>query len=823
MTGILGSAAYELVFNTTQATVGMEETEAVVNQATARIGEQLSLVDASFGKVGTAAGMSAKEVSVASAEMGASASKGAAESAAAADKTALSWSKASASIKKAGSIGGSTGALIGLGAAYFMVKGGIEWLKSSNAGWLQVKNAIQATGGVAGVTAQHASDLADQWEKLTGAARGDTLQVESLLLRFQNIRNVGPGLESVFDRTLTAIENVAAATGRSITSVTTQIGKAIQDPTKYLGMLARAGVTFSATQTSMVKKLAETKGTLAAQLYVLQQLDDRYKGAAVAAGKTFAGQLKIAEAQVDSNSAAIVTALIPSFETLVKVVKDATSVMAQHKGILKDVLLGFTALKAALFLTRTAIITVETAMKVANVMTMTLGKSTAATATSTKALGGAEEVTAVKTKALGASEETTITWTDELGNTMVATSGKTEAMGATAATTAGEIDTATASTKSFRLASIAAGTTLGGLLAPLALAAGAYATISYFANQANDAVTNLKKSSAAEGSDRSAELSYYDETYKNNIKKGMSPSKAKAAAIAATNKHASQVGLPSFSPTLGATSKYAAAPAKVLAATLPKGKALIPVSLQITAAKAGLTSTKTDDVKAEQAELSWLQTQLTKRKLTNTQELTVLQEMADLKSQIDTNLTSITAAASAKAAKARAAAKKIATAEAKKQAAAWKLILAPTNLTVQLLKAERTPELSDDIKVLTNLETYYTNLIKSHQYHGAKLVALEKKLTTVVQKIAADKKKVNTTYLAGLKEIQAAEDLRGTFFGDFSSSVFHQSGNGLAVGAQTVQNHKAVKVEQNNTFHEIPKDRYLLSRQMKTAAEAAMG
>lgn len=799
MTTNLGAATYDLIFNSAEANAGIDATEANVNQATTRIGEQLSLVDASFGKVGAAAGMMATEVTAASAKGAAGAAAGAAEQAAAANKTALSWERAAARIKTSGKIGGQMGHLLGLGAAYFAIHGGIEWLKEANAGWLQVKNSIAATGGVAAVTAGHASELADKWEELTGAARGETLQTESLLLRFKNIRNVGTGTAAIFDRTLTQIENIHAATGRSIQAVTAQVGKAIQDPTKYLGLLGRAGITFSVVQQKMVKHIALTSGTLAAQKYVLAELDKRYHDAAITQGKTFIGQMKIAKAQVDANSAAILTVLIPSFVKLVGIVRSITDVMRGHANLLKQVVLAYIGFRIVLYAARTAIIAVETAQKIATALTWSFGTATKAATVATTELGTAEVVTGAETTALG--------------NKAVVAGAK--------------IDGAAASTRSFRTASILAGTTLGGLLGPLAIAAAAYATLAYFASQANQAVTNLNQASAHEGSDRVAELAYYAQSYKNNIKKGMSPAKARAAAAAATNVHAQKVGLPAFDvhDAAGEAEKFAKAPPKVIskAYKFPKGTALIPVALQIAEARAGLTTDQHDDVKAYQNELTFLKSQLTKHKLTKNQELTVLQEMATVKGQLDTSANSIASKARAAAAKLRVAAAKAAALEKKKKAAAWKLLLVPPKEEMAYLKAQQTVGLADDLKTLNVLKDYYEKLLKNRKLTADQLLQAQKKLTAVTTKIFADKKKAHLLYLQQIKEVQAAENLRGTFFGDFAANVFHHTADGLTPGAQKAQSNKTVKVDQHNTFNEIPADRHLLSNEMKRATEAALG
>ena len=127
----------------------------------------------------------------------------------------------------------------------------------------------------------------------------------------------------------------------------------------------------------------------------------------------------------------------------------------------------------------------------------------------------------------------------------------------------------------------------------------------------------------------------------------------------------------------------------------------------------------------------------------------------------------------------------------------------------------------DDIKVLKEQETFLQKLVNAHKLSGAKQLAAMTELTRIKKKLADDLAKQAKAQLTNKqafdKQMQAFVDTRGSFFSDFASSVFHVGGGGLEMGSGGTTNKN---ITQNNTFQEIPKDRFALARQM-ARAEAA--
>jgi cell wall-associated NlpC family hydrolase len=154
-----------------------------------------------------------------------------------------------------------------------------------------VANAVRATGGAAGVTAGQINTLASTISGYSGMSRVSVLEGAKLLLSFTSIRNAAGKNNDIYNRSLKAVADLAAATGRDMPSAARMLGKALQDPATGLTALRRAGVVFTAQQTEQIKKMQASGNLMGAQKLILDQLTARYGGAAKAAGSTFGGQM----------------------------------------------------------------------------------------------------------------------------------------------------------------------------------------------------------------------------------------------------------------------------------------------------------------------------------------------------------------------------------------------------------------------------------------------------------------------------------------------------------------------------------------------------
>lgn len=174
--------------------------------------------------------------------------------------------------------------VVGIGAAGF--------LKSSldSAAKFQQINAdltqtLKSTHGVSGETVKSISNMADKLSGLTTYSKGTIEQGQNMLLTFTNIgKKVFPGATS-------AMLDMATKMKQDLPHTAIQLGKALNDPVKGITALKKVGVTFTQSQTDVIKKLVETGHMATAQKVIIAELNREFGGQAQAATNTYTGKL----------------------------------------------------------------------------------------------------------------------------------------------------------------------------------------------------------------------------------------------------------------------------------------------------------------------------------------------------------------------------------------------------------------------------------------------------------------------------------------------------------------------------------------------------
>lgn len=171
----------------------------------------------------------------------------------------------------------------------------------------QLGAVLKSTGGVAGVTADHADRLAQSFSGMTDYSDESVKSAESMLLTFTNIGNKG----GVFDSATQTVLDMSQALGQDTKSSAIQLGKALNDPIKGVTALQRVGVTFDEQQKKQIATMMKSGNIAGAQGVILKELSKEFGGSAKAAGDTFAGKLTIAQHAMDETKAKIGQALLP--------------------------------------------------------------------------------------------------------------------------------------------------------------------------------------------------------------------------------------------------------------------------------------------------------------------------------------------------------------------------------------------------------------------------------------------------------------------------------------------------------------------------------
>lgn len=211
---------------------------------------------------------------------------------------------------KAGRAIGKTFAAVGVAtvaAGAAAVAFGVSAVKSyeeSENALAQLNATLTSTGGVAGVTADAAVDLANSLQKVTKFSDEEVLAAENLLLTFTKIG------KDIFPEATKTVLDMSTALGQDTKSSAIQLGKALQDPILGVTALRRVGVNFNEAQQDVIRNLVETGRSAEAQRLILEELRIEFGGSAEAAGKTFAGKLAILKNQFDEVKESIGLAIV---------------------------------------------------------------------------------------------------------------------------------------------------------------------------------------------------------------------------------------------------------------------------------------------------------------------------------------------------------------------------------------------------------------------------------------------------------------------------------------------------------------------------------
>jgi phage-related protein len=185
-------------------------------------------------------------------------------------------------------IGGLVAGAFTIGAISSFVKSAVlaaEEAKAVNDVLVQVaKNTIPVGTNIA-VATDRMIKFADSQEVLLGIDGEIIKSTQAKLLGFTNLASSAGQVGGVFDRTLSASFDLAAATGKDVSAMSTALGKALEDPLSALGGLAKGQVKFSESQQEMIRGLVESGDLLGAQEVILGVVEGKFGGAAEAAAK----------------------------------------------------------------------------------------------------------------------------------------------------------------------------------------------------------------------------------------------------------------------------------------------------------------------------------------------------------------------------------------------------------------------------------------------------------------------------------------------------------------------------------------------------------
>lgn len=261
-------------------------------------------------------------------------------------------------------------------------------------GLAKVNAVIESTGGIAGVTTEHIREQSAALEALAAVDENLITQAQGVLLTMTNVRNVMGEGNQIFDRATAAALDLSTVMEGDLQGATVLLGKALQDPIKGMSRLSRVGIDLTGAQENLIKKLMESGDVLGAQKVILGAVEERYGGAAKAAGDTFAGAVARAKDKVSDFARDLVLNAQPILlkigkilgDLIVKYIKPFTDFLVKNKEAILAMAAAVGAMVAALLIYKTVLTVVKGVQTVYTVATTLMKGAQLASIASTNGL-----------------------------------------------------------------------------------------------------------------------------------------------------------------------------------------------------------------------------------------------------------------------------------------------------------------------------------------------------------------------------------------------------------------------------------------------------
>lgn len=145
----------------------------------------------------------------------------------------------------------------------------------------KLEAVLKATGGAAGLTSNQMMDLANDMSYLTNFEDDAVVGAQAVLATFKEVKG------DQFKEGTRLAADMASVLGGDLNGSIMQVGKALNDPTKGITALARAGVSFTEQQKQQIKSMQASGDMVGAQQIILKELRSEFGGAAEAMADPF--------------------------------------------------------------------------------------------------------------------------------------------------------------------------------------------------------------------------------------------------------------------------------------------------------------------------------------------------------------------------------------------------------------------------------------------------------------------------------------------------------------------------------------------------------
>lgn len=196
-----------------------------------------------------------------------------------------------------------------LGGLTDFISGAIGEAIEGQKNFAKLEQTIKSTGGAAGLTAEEAQALAEQFAHLAGGSDDAVIAIEELALRSGNISadEMPAFIQASLDLGTVMGDNAAAAR---------LLAMAQDDPLAAFKKVERATGAYDTALEEQIKALQDSGDNAGALALVMESLGETTGGAAAANAETFAGKMEVMNGRIGEAVEAIGAAFLPILEEL---------------------------------------------------------------------------------------------------------------------------------------------------------------------------------------------------------------------------------------------------------------------------------------------------------------------------------------------------------------------------------------------------------------------------------------------------------------------------------------------------------------------------
>jgi len=187
---------------------------------------------------------------------------------------------------------------------------------TSNARIQQIAKSMGIFGTETATVTGRLVKLAEEQARLTGIDQNSIKATQAKLLTFKELAASAGEVGGAFDRATKAAIDLEAAGFGSAEQQAVALGKALNDPTKGMTALARAGITFNDVEKEKIKTMQASGDLLGAQEVLLQAVETQVSGTAEATANS-SDKMNVAFSLLKEELA---TGLMPAFDGAVEAI-----------------------------------------------------------------------------------------------------------------------------------------------------------------------------------------------------------------------------------------------------------------------------------------------------------------------------------------------------------------------------------------------------------------------------------------------------------------------------------------------------------------------